>query len=256
MGFEPHWVEFPLVPMPIRNLPNDLEGKTLMQISDIHIGRRVSADYLIEAFQQAADVQPDFVAYTGDFVSFDDRSYEDVAKIMPHGPRGKLATVAALGNHDYGHRWEQVEVADTIANILEDQGIRVLLNEVETYSGLKIGGIEDFWSPRFNPIQVTSQIDKKDAAVVLCHNPDGVDAVGWGDYQGWILAGHTHGGQVKPPFLPAPILPVRNYRYSAGEIDLFDGRTLYVNRGLGHLFRLRFNVRPEVTLFQLTRQQT
>ncbi|HEX2860069.1 MAG TPA: hypothetical protein VHN79_00430, partial [Lacunisphaera sp.] len=70
-------------------------------------------------------------------------------------------------------------------------------------------------------------------------------------YQGWILAGHTHGGQCKPPFLPPPLLPVRNRRYTAGEFDLGDGRKLYINRGLGHLLRVRFNVRPEVTVFRL-----
>ena len=47
------------------------------------------------------------------------------------------------------------------------------------------------------------------------------------------------------------MLPVKNTRYSAGKIDLEDGRTLYVNRALGHLWQVRFNVRPEITLFTL-----
>jgi predicted MPP superfamily phosphohydrolase len=59
---------------------------------------------------------------------------------------------------------------------------------------------------------------------------------------------------VKPPFLPPPLIPVRNARYVAGEVPLAPGRTLYVNRGLGHLTRVRFNVRPELTLFTLTRE--
>ena len=78
-----------------------------------------------------------------------------------------------------------------------------------------------------------------------------MDALSWGDYKGWVLAGHTHGGQCKPPFLPPPLLPVRNKRYTAGEIPLSDGRRLYINRGLGHLIRARFNVRPEITAFTL-----
>ena len=57
---------------------------------------------------------------------------------------------------------------------------------------------------------------------------------------------------MKPPFLPPPIIPVRNPRYVAGEVSLAPGRTLYVNRGLGHLTQVRFNVRPEITLFTLT----
>jgi predicted MPP superfamily phosphohydrolase len=80
-----------------------------------------------------------------------------------------------------------------------------------------------------------------------------VDVDAWSDYDGWILGGHTHGGQCKPPFLPAPIVPVRNKRYTAGAFALAGGRTLYINRGLGHLLRVRFNVRPEVTIFELAR---
>lgn len=48
-------------------------------------------------------------------------------------------------------------------------------------------------------------------------------------------------------------MPVRNRRYATGEIPLGDGRTLYVNRGLGHLLRVRFNARPEITVFTLRR---
>ena len=72
-------------------------------------------------------------------------------------------------------------------------------------------------------------------------------------YEGWILAGHTHGGQCKPPFLPPPLLPVKNRRYVAGEYALAGSRSLYINRGVGHLMQVRFNVRPEITVFQLAK---
>jgi len=93
--------------------------------------------------------------------------------------------------------------------------------------------------------------DPTAATIALSHNPDTVDRAGWGWHRGWILSGHTHGGQVKPPFLPPPLLPVENKRYTAGEFSLSDGRRLYINRGVGHLLRVRFNVRPEVTIFRL-----
>jgi predicted MPP superfamily phosphohydrolase len=60
------------------------------------------------------------------------------------------------------------------------------------------------------------------------------------------------GGQCKPLFLASPILPVRNPLYAAGEVRLCDGRLLYVNRGLGHLTRVRLNVRSEITVFTLS----
>ena len=94
-------------------------------------------------------------------------------------------------------------------------------------------------------------LDPARPAIVLSHNPDTVDLTGWDGYRGWIISGHTHGGQCKPPFLPPPILPVRNKRYTSGEFALSDDRRLYISRGVGHLRRVRFNVRPEVTVFAL-----
>ncbi len=87
---------------------------------------------------------------------------------------------------------------------------------------------------------------------MLSHNPDSVDHAPWHGYQGWILAGHTHGGQCKPPFLPPPLIPVKNPRYTSGRIPLAHGRDLYISRGVGYTLRVRFNVRPEITLFTLT----
>jgi hypothetical protein len=66
-----------------------------------------------------------------------------------------------------------------------------------------------------------------------------------------VLSGHTHGGQCKPPFLPPPLLPVENRRYTCGEFDLAGDRMLYISRGVGHLLQVRVNVRPEITLFEL-----
>ena len=94
-------------------------------------------------------------------------------------------------------------------------------------------------------------LDTSKANITLCHNPDVCDLDVWKDYQGWILSGHTHGGQCKPPFLSPPMLPVKNKKYTAGKFDLDNGRTLYINRALGHLWQVRFNVRPEITIFQL-----
>jgi predicted MPP superfamily phosphohydrolase len=76
------------------------------------------------------------------------------------------------------------------------------------------------------------------AALAPCHNPDKLDVRAWGDHRGHVLAGHTHGGQCRLPFLPPPILPVDNARYAAGEVPVSAGRVLYVTRGLGHRLRV------------------
>ena len=274
---EPFWVEVVRRPMPLAGLPPELAGRTLMQISDLHVGPRVDSAYLIRALRDAAALEPDFVALTGDFVTYRTASeYRELARVVAAMPRGRLATVASLGNHDYGVAWRQLPVAEEISRVVGDAGATVLRNEHVLIGGIQFGGLADYWSPEFGePIAIPrllsapprgagspdlapaaralAALDSSRPTVVLCHNPDALDEPIWGDVRGWVLAGHTHGGQCKPPFLPPPLLPVRNRRYTAGPFDVGGGRTLYVNRGLGYMIQVRFNVRPEITLFTLER---
>jgi predicted MPP superfamily phosphohydrolase len=249
---EPFWLEFVRLKMQIKNLPTKLKGKTLMQISDIHVGNRFDYQYIIDSFKKAQKLNPDFVVYTGDFVSYDnEEQIRQLEVVLKHAVKGKIGTVAILGNHDYGKNWSEQKVADQITLLLEKAGISVLKNEQKNLSGLNIIGLDDYWGLNFNPQKVMDKIDHQNANLVLSHNPDVCDLAIWNNYKGWILSGHTHGGQVKPPFLNPLILPVKNKRYDAGKIDLYDGRTLYINRALGHLWQVRFNVRPEITIFEL-----
>jgi len=249
---EPHWVEVVERLLPVVQLPTALAGKRLVQISDLHVGLRVNDQYLMAALDRVRALRPDILVITGDFVSYwGDGTFPQLDRVLSHLPRETRATLAALGNHDYGRRWSQVEVADKITVRLRELGIVVLRNDRCTVDGLEMVGLDDLWGPRFSPDNVMGGLDPAKPALVLCHNPDAADRPVWGDFRGWILSGHTHGGQCKPPFLPPPILPTKNKRYTAGEFDLGNGRRMYINRGLGHLVQVRFNVRPEITVFTL-----
>jgi predicted MPP superfamily phosphohydrolase len=249
---EPFWLEFVKRKMPIANLPDNLIGKRLIQISDIHIGNRFDYNYIIDSFKKAQKFNPDFVVYTGDYVSYENEmQFEQLDEVLKYAVKGKIGTVGILGNHDYGKNWAEQAVADKISEQLTNVGIEVLKNQQVDISGLNIIGFDDYWALNFAPEKVMNNYDQNKANLLLCHNPDVCDLDIWNGYKGWILSGHTHGGQCKPPFLNAPMLPVKNKRYSQGEIDLNDGRTLYVNRAVGHLWQVRFNVRPEITIFEL-----
>ena len=177
---------------------------------------------------------------------------DKVARVLEANLRHpSLGTYGVLGNHDYGHTWHDHAVADRLVVRLRDLGITVLQNQIADVDGLQVAGLDDLWSGRFRPANVFPRLNSAKGALVLCHNPDGADKPGWENYRGWILSGHTHGGQCKAPFLPPPLLPVDNKRYTAGEIALDDGRRLYINRALGYIKRVRFNVRPEITVFTL-----
>jgi hypothetical protein len=249
---EPHWVEFVRKDMPVRNLPRHLVGRTLVQLSDIHVGPHVDDDFVRRVFHQVQALQPDIVTVTGDFISHEPGILEHAAKVYPDLPRGRLATVGIWGNHDYGPRWECCATASGLKQILARAGMTVLANEAIEVEGLRLIGLDDRWGPNFDPAPILSTTRAGAPEIVLSHNPDNVDLPVWGGFDGWVLSGHTHGGQCRPPFLPAPYLSVENRRYSAGEFALSGNRRLYISRGLGHKQQIRFNVRPEVTLFTLT----
>ena len=251
---EPHWVEVVRRDLPIARLPDRLAGRTLVQLSDLHVGPEVADSYLKDALKRVSALEPDLVVLTGDFVTcVRGEQVERAARVLSHLKPPRLGAFAALGNHDYGSCYGLRKVADRLTRRLRDLGIDVLRNDRREVHGLTVAGIDDYWGPNYCPTKVLATLSHDRANLVLCHNPDVADEPVWDGYRGWILCGHTHGGQCKPPLLAPPLLPVKNKRYVAGEIDLFDGRRLYVNRGLGHLLRARFNVRPEVTVFTLRR---
>ena len=252
---EPHWVEVVRQRLPIAGLPHELIGKRLVQVSDLHAGPIVDQSFLKASLEGIAEWQPDAIVVTGDFMSCDgDESIGQALDAMRSLPAAPLGRLAILGNHDYGDRWVQNSVANKLCAGLERLDIQPLRNEVGSLGALQVAGVDDLWAgSHFQPERALRDLASDRPALALCHNPDGVDAPEWQGYRGWILAGHTHGGQCKPPFLPPPLTPVKNKRYVAGAYDLGDGRDLYINRGLGYLKRVRFNVRPEITLFTLDR---
>lgn len=248
---EPYWLDIVRRPLPMPHLPPALEGATLVQLSDIHVGKRVDDDYVRSVFDRVSALSPDIVVYTGDFVSYHKEIFDQLGAVYARAPHGRLATLGSFGNHDYGPRWSHPEIAAELQRRLTAYGIDVLRGEVRDVAGLQVVGLDDLWALRFDP-QVLGTLGSGRAALALSHNPDTVDHQGWESYDGWILGGHTHGGQCKPPFLPPPLLPVKNTRYSSGEFALSGARHLYINRGVGFLIQVRFNVRPEVTVFTLT----
>jgi predicted MPP superfamily phosphohydrolase len=251
---EPHWVEIVERPLAIPGLPEPLIGKRLIQLSDLHVGPIVDQSFLLHSAETVGSLKPDVMVITGDFMSCElDEQVPRVAELIDALPRPPLGTLAILGNHDYGHHFKQTPVANALAGALERRDVQVLRNDVAEVSGLQFAGVDDLWSGNFDPERALAQLDSSRPTVALCHNPDGVDQPQWQDFRGWILAGHTHGGQCKAPFLRPPLLPVRNKRYVAGEYELAEGRRLYINRGLGYLRRVRFNCRPEITAFTLER---
>ena len=250
---EPHWLEIVRRPLAIHNLPQAWEGRQVAFLADLHVGPRVADDYVLSVFARVRALAPDLVLFGGDLTDNERGIFEHVERIYARLPQGRRGTFGVFGNHDYGLNWAQPETADRLAALLQPAGLRMLRNETVEIDGLQIAGLDDLWAKRFRPDLAFAALDPARAMLALSHNPDTVDRTGWEKFRGPILAGHTHGGQCRAPFLPPPMLPVRNRRYVAGPYDLDGDRQLYISRGVGHLTQVRFNVRPEVTVFRLTR---
>jgi len=169
---EPFWLEFVKQKMPIRNLPDQLIGKTLMQISDIHVGNRFDWQYIIDSFKKAQKLKPDFVVYTGDFVSYEnEEQFEQLEEVLKSAVKGELGTVAILGNHDYGQNWKKEEVASTIVNLLESNNIKTLRNEQAIFNDLNFIGFDDLWGLNFRPELVMQDYNPQIANRKCCIVP-------------------------------------------------------------------------------------
>jgi len=113
---------------------------------------------------------------------------------------------------------------------------------------IKLVGLGDFWAGDFEPAHAFPA-PSSTQTLLLSHNPDTKDLLT--EYQ-WdlMLSGHTHGGQFALPLLGTPFAPVRDQRYVEG-LKPWEGRQIHVTTGVGNLYGMRFNCRPEVSLLLL-----
>ncbi|NQU39869.1 MAG: hypothetical protein HQ523_07955 [Lentisphaerae bacterium] len=92
---------------------------------------------------------------------------------------------------------------------------------------------------------------ESDCRIVLAHNPDTADT-SFSSRVDLMLSGHTHGGQVRIPFIGPPVLPVRNKNYSSGLKSSLRGATVFISRGIGWaILPVRFNCFPEIAVLEL-----
>jgi hypothetical protein len=252
--FEKNWLRIERREMSLPGLGDGFAGASLAHVSDLHCSPIVRERYLHQCVNAINALDADFVAITGDFIT-GSRSYaRRVARILRElSPR--IAVLACLGNHDYGIFHPRGlggtrELAEGLANELAAADIFVMMNEPRTFRRgddcIQFVGVEDFWSPLYNPHLAFDLALPHLPTIALCHNPDAaMELAGHG--ADWILAGHTHGSPLPPNLL----MPATNRHFSAGQYELGEGQYLYVNRGLGYGRRRKLDSRPEITLFTL-----
>jgi predicted MPP superfamily phosphohydrolase len=205
------------------------------------------------------DMLPDFVVITGDLITVGLRSAARTAGEVAARLRPTVATLAVLGNHDYG-LWHPNGfggvrgLAEYVTGQFERAGCIVLGNESRDFirrgSALQFVGTEDLWAPGYNPDRAFRHARLKMATIGLTHNPDGARSLARRGAE-WVLAGHTHGKRVPLSGVRSRLFPTQRNDFVAGRYDLPGGRGLYVNRGLGRPRRDDADRRPEIAVMRL-----
>jgi len=241
----------------LRQLPQAFRGFTIAQISDFHYAEYTEAFFIRRVVERVNQLAPDMVALTGDFITNGFWSAKDTirfagecAEILSHIQ--SPLRYAVLGNHDCAVKPYTAAVIDA----LESHGIPVLRNRsvpLERGGGrVWLAGTGDALIGDFGLQQALPAPAHRDgeSVILLAHEPDVLPLVATHNVD-LMLSGHTHGGQVRFPFLPAMFLPELGQHYVEGLYRL--GPTqLYVNRGVGTVnLPFRFNCPPEITLITL-----
>lgn len=246
-------------------LPAALDGLTIAQLSDLHVGPDLDGDAVAAVVAQVNALEPDMVALTGDFVR---GSSDAILSAVPalEVLEAPLGAYAVLGNHE---AWND---ADRVARELAAAGIRVLRDEAATvavgdarlhllgvddvgYTGYTGGGLEALarrWRGAVDRLRALLREVDGGPRVLLVHNPD-VNELLDGEWPiDLALCGHTHGGQVRLPYVGALYLPsVMGNKY-AGGLARAPAGPVYVNRGIGVTgIPLRIHCPPEITLLTL-----
>jgi predicted MPP superfamily phosphohydrolase len=258
---ERHWIDVVRREIRVAGLPPAIDGWRIAQLSDIHLDEYTEPFLLREAIQHINHLQPDMVLLTGDYVTA-----EVLSKKMTIGAAWECASIlteiacrhryAVLGNHDI------MAGEHEIAEALTSHGIPVLRNAflpIEHGNGrIWLAGLEDPVLGRPNPdraIPVSIRNQTREPVLLMCHAPDFADVLRAhpvGRSIALMLSGHTHGGQIRLPFIGALRLPPGGRKYVEGWFPLDNGMQLYVNRGIGSVgLPFRFDCRPEITLFTL-----
>ncbi|WP_312472767.1 metallophosphoesterase [Neobacillus sp.] len=235
-------------------IPKSFNGINIIQFSDTHLGFQYNLDQFKKLVNKINNLKPDIILFTGDLMD-EPNKFRDIHQLLPmleklHAPLGKFCI---FGNHDHGGYG-----SDIYRNIMESTNFTVLLNEstsikLKDGSSIYLLGIDDAMLGNPDLPLALKNVPDNHFKILLSHAPDLADDAAMYPIQ-WQISGHSHGGQVKIPFIGALIKPPFAKIYPEGLYSIGDDHqlTLYVNRGIGTTrLPFRFMSKPELTIFTL-----
>jgi uncharacterized protein len=243
----------PRIPVTYPDLPQDLKGLKILQISDCHLGFYVGLSALEDLLNETDRFRPDLVLVTGDLA--DDLSLLPEALKLISQVRTKYGTYSSLGNHEYYRGIAKV------IEIYNNAPIPLLINEGRIIpianSKIYIGGADD---PRHlrrdntdffknTVVKAMAGMPSDSFSILMSHRPEAFD---FAAQQGikLTLSGHTHGGQIG--FAGRSVFePLLSYKYLWGKYFHANGCQLYTTAGVGHWFPFRLGCHSEAPIIIL-----
>jgi len=240
-------------PIEIQNWPRELDGLKIAVLADIHADDWfITNKKLRSIVEQTNQLQPDIILILGDYMSskgwvrrrVEPEVFAAVLKDL-HAP---LGVYSVLGNHDWWYDGNKVR------HVLEQNGIKVLDNDVVQLdvrgSPLWLAGLADLWTRPQKITTTIEEIPEGQPIIALTHNPDIFPRLP--ERVALLLAGHTHGGQVRLPLIGSVVQSSRlGDRYTRGHV-FENNHHLFVSTGIGtSILPVRFGVPPEIVLLTL-----
>lgn len=252
--------------------PEQLNGFTIVQLSDIHLGTFGDNVNLMDKTTTIINsLNPDLLLFTGDLVNnFGDESkgFESSLSRL----QGRYGKYAILGNHDYGDysAWpdsiSKARNLEQIKSSLTDNGFKLLLNQWANIqvkdTSFSLIGVENWGHPPFpqyaNLAEAMKGIPEHSFRILMSHDPAHWNSVIVPQTDiPLTLSGHTHGAQMGITLAGITFSPIYLIQKSWGGLYKSDSQYLYVNRGLGTIgFKGRIDMRPEITVLTLNRTKS
>ncbi|MFP4528950.1 MAG: metallophosphoesterase [Candidatus Kapaibacterium sp.] len=243
----------------IDNLPPEHEGLRIVQFSDIHAGSFFTPRPFERAVNIANNLDADIFIATGDFVNFDQAEYDLISHEFSR-VRARYGKFGCLGNHDHymipsDHRLLVRKIRESGINLLINENLKIDIKG----KPLQLAGTDNT-GHRLELADFDLAIEglsEDEPIYLMCHDPTNWDRSIVGQHKvDLMLAGHTHGGQVKLGAFGVGISGAQFvYKQWAGLYET-DGQQLYVNRGLGTVGPpVRVGIPPEITLITLRRRE-
>jgi uncharacterized protein len=267
---EPCWFKLRKVTIPdLKKLKHPI---SILHLSDIHFVDKIGRKR--DFFQKLSMLNPDLIVVTGDVIDCDGGI--ETAATHLSGLRARYGTFLVLGNHDYydyrtkdnifyhlmlQKRSHHRNDVDRFVRAMKKVGIRVLIDESAQLNvhgtEVLIGGTDDPVTRKVDFERALDGLSPKTFNILLMHQPDAILKL---SHKGVDVAfsGHTHGGQIRIPFLGPIFCDSKLPRRSISGLSKFKETHLFVSQGLGagrHLVP-RLWCRPEAVLLELTSSAT